>query len=171
MLPKQLKDSQRHQRQPKQVELFLQSSFNSPTNAPLKSSTTAVFFNKNMPQSYQYKTPNIPHCSLSSSPARYSPSHHFSGQYISPDSFAEAIKQCDNLALVVSVLEGDPVSFTKFVFLDYVTNSFLLLHVQNMLLLTLFHLWSTCIYLKADTPFSYVYLVSYIVFYMCSPQG
>ena len=25
MLPKQLKDSQRHQRQPKQVELFLQS--------------------------------------------------------------------------------------------------------------------------------------------------
>ena len=26
MLPKQLKDSQRHQRQPKQVELFLQST-------------------------------------------------------------------------------------------------------------------------------------------------
>ena len=26
MLPKQLKDSQRHQRQPKQVELFLQSA-------------------------------------------------------------------------------------------------------------------------------------------------
>ena len=28
MLPKQLKDSQRHQRQPKQVELFLQSESN-----------------------------------------------------------------------------------------------------------------------------------------------
>ena len=73
-----------------------------------------------MPLSYQYKTPNVPHCSVSSSPARYSPSHHFSGWYISPESFAEAIEWHDDLASVVAMLEGDPVSFAKFVFLNYI---------------------------------------------------
>ena len=73
----------------------------------------------NMPRSYQYKTLNVPHCSVSSSPVRYSPSHHYAGQYISPKSFAEAIKRWDNLASVVALLQGNPVSFAEFVFLDY----------------------------------------------------
>ena len=42
---------------------------------------------------------------------------------------------------------------------DIVTNSFLLTHMQNMLSLTLFYLWSTCVHLKANMSFSYAYLV------------
>ena len=72
-----------------------------------------------MPQSYQYETPNIPHHSASSSSARYSPSHHFVGHYITPESFADAITQQDHLASAVALLQGDPVSFAEFVFLDY----------------------------------------------------
>ena len=48
---------------------------------------------KDMPQSYQYKTPNVPHHSVSSSSARYSPSHHYTGRYITPESFVDAIAQ------------------------------------------------------------------------------
>ena len=55
------------------------------------------------------------------------------------------------------------LSFFHFV-LECVKNSFLLLHVQNMLLLTLFYLWSTCIYLKADMPFPYVHLIFTLCF-------
>ena len=93
-------------------------SLNSLTNTPPKSSTT-ITSSRNMPRSYQYKTLNIPHHSVSSSPIRYSPSHHYAGQHISPESFAEAIKQCDNLASVVALLQGNPVSFAKFIFLEY----------------------------------------------------
>ena len=74
---------------------------------------------KEMPRSYQYETPNIPHYSVSSSSARYSPSHHFVGHYITPESFADAIAQQDHLASAVALLQGDPVSFAEFVFLDY----------------------------------------------------
>ena len=74
---------------------------------------------KEMPQSYQYKTPNVPHYSASSSSACYSPSHHFVGHYITPESFADAIAQQDHLASAVALLQGDPVSFAEFVFLDY----------------------------------------------------
>ena len=48
---------------------------------------------------------------------------------------------------------------------------FFFYNVQYMLLLTLFHLWSTCIYHKADMPFPYDYLTFYLMFYMCLPQG
>ena len=72
-----------------------------------------------MPRSYQYKTPNVPHHSVSSSSARYSPSHHFVGHYITPESFADAISQRDHLASAVAPLQGDPVSFAEFVFLNY----------------------------------------------------
>ena len=92
-------------------------SFNSLTNTPLKSSMTAT--SSNMPRFYQYKTPNVPHCSVSTSPVWYSLSHHYAGQYISPESFAEAIKRHDHLASAVALLQGDPISFTEFVFLDY----------------------------------------------------
>ena len=72
-----------------------------------------------MPRSYQYKTPNVPHHSVSSSSARYSPSHHFVGHYITPESFTNAISQRDHLASAVALLQGDPVSFAEFVFLNY----------------------------------------------------
>ena len=72
-----------------------------------------------MPRSYQYKTPNVPHYSATSSSPRYSPSHHFAGHYITPESFADAVSQRDHLAQAVALLEGDPVSFAKFVFLNY----------------------------------------------------
>ena len=72
-----------------------------------------------MPRSYQYETPNVPHYSVTSSSPRYSPSHHFVGHYITPESFANAVSQRDHLAQAVALLEGDPVSFAEFVFLDY----------------------------------------------------
>ena len=72
-----------------------------------------------MPWSYQYETPNVPHYSATSSSPHYSPSHHFAGHYITPESFADAVSQRDHLAQAVALLEGDPVSFAKFVFLDY----------------------------------------------------
>ena len=72
-----------------------------------------------MPWSYQYETPNVPHYSATSSSPRYSPSHHFAGHYITPESFADAISQRDHLAQAVALLEGDPVLFAEFVFLDY----------------------------------------------------
>ena len=72
-----------------------------------------------MPWSYQYKTPNVPHYSVTSSSPHYSPSHHFNGHYITPESFADAISQRDHLAQAVALLEGNPVSFAEFVFLDY----------------------------------------------------
>ena len=72
-----------------------------------------------MPRSYQYETPNIPHHSASSSSAQYSPSHHFVGHYITPEGFADAIAQRDHLASAVALLQGDPVSFAEFVFLNY----------------------------------------------------
>ena len=76
-----------------------------------------------MPRSYQYKTPNVPHWSISSSPTRYSPSYHFSGWYIDINTFAESINWHDDLATVVIMLEEDPVSFAKFVFLDYLCHN------------------------------------------------
>ena len=72
-----------------------------------------------MPRSYQYKTPNVPHYSATSSSPRYSPSHHFAGHYITPESFADAVSQRDHLAQAVALLQGDPVSFAEFIFLDY----------------------------------------------------
>ena len=48
---------------------------------------------------------------------------------------------------------------------------FFFYNMHNMLLLTLFHLWSTCIYHKANMHFPYEYLISYLMFYMCFPQG
>ena len=72
-----------------------------------------------MPRSYQYETPNVPHYSATSSSPRYSPSHHFTGHYITPESFADALAQRDHLASAVALLQGDPVSFAEFVFLDY----------------------------------------------------
>ena len=74
---------------------------------------------KEMPRSYQHKTPNIPHHSVSSSSAHYSPSHHHVGHYITPKSFADAIAQQDHLASAVALLQGGPISFAEFVFLDY----------------------------------------------------
>ena len=74
---------------------------------------------RKMPRSYQYKTPNVPHHSASSSSARYLPSHHFVRHYITPESFTDAIAQQDHLASAVALLQGDPVSFAEFVFLDY----------------------------------------------------
>ena len=47
------------------------------------------------------------------------PSHHFTGHYITPESFADAVSQQDHLAQAVALLKGDPVSFAEFVFLDY----------------------------------------------------
>ena len=41
------------------------------------------------------------------------------GQYITPESFADAIAQRDHLASAVTLLQGNPVSFAEFVFLDY----------------------------------------------------
>ena len=38
---------------------------------------------------------------------------------ITPKSFANAVSQWDHLAQAVALLEGDPVSFAEFVFLDY----------------------------------------------------
>ena len=72
-----------------------------------------------MPRSYQYEIPNVPHYSPRSSPARYSPSYHFSGRYITPEKFAEAIARRDQLASAVALLEGDPVAFAEFVFIEY----------------------------------------------------
>ena len=72
-----------------------------------------------MPRSYQYETPNVPHYSVTSSSPRYLPSHYFAGHYITPESFADAVSQRDHLAQAVALLEGDPVSFAEFVFLDY----------------------------------------------------
>ena len=72
-----------------------------------------------MPRSYQYETPNVPHHSATSSSARYLPSYHYAGCYITPKSFAQAIAQRDHLASAVALLQGDPVSFAEFVFLDY----------------------------------------------------
>ena len=58
-----------------------------------------------------------------------------------------------------------------FIFMGSVTNSFLLLHVLTMLFTSLFHLWSTCIVLKADMPL-YTYIPHfYHMFYRCLPQG
>ena len=87
-------------------------------NTPQKSSMTGTS-SREMPRSYQYETPNVPHYSATSSSPRYSPSHHFAGHYITPESFADAMSQRDHLAQAVALLEGDPVSFAKFVFLDY----------------------------------------------------
>ena len=95
------------------------TSSNFQTNTPLKFSTTGTSSRKKMPRSYQYKTPNVPHHSAFSSSAHYSPSHHFAGHYITPDSFADAVSQRDHLASAVALLQGDPVSFAEFVFLDY----------------------------------------------------
>ena len=72
-----------------------------------------------MPRSYQYETPNVPHYSATSSSPHYLPSHHFAGHYITPESFADAVSQWDHLAQAVALLQGDPVSFAEFVFLDY----------------------------------------------------
>ena len=94
------------------------TSSNSQTNTPLKFSMTSTS-TKEMPQSYQYKTPNIPHHSASSLSARHSPSHHFVRHYITPKSFADAIAQQDHLASAVALLQGNPISFAEFVFLDY----------------------------------------------------
>ena len=77
----------------------------------------------NMPWSYQYKTPNVPHWSISSFSTRYSPSHHFSGWYVDINTFAESINWHDDLSTVVTMLEEDPVSFAKFVFLDYLCHN------------------------------------------------
>ena len=53
----------------------------------------------------------------------------------------------------------------------FVTNPFLLWHALTMLFTSLFHLWSTCIVLKADMP-SYTYIPHfYHMFYRCLPQG
>ena len=46
-------------------------------------------------------------------------SHHFAGHYITPKSFADAVSQQDHLAQAVTLLQGDPVFFAEFVFLDY----------------------------------------------------
>ena len=100
------------------IPAFSITSSNSQTNTPLKSSMTSTS-TKEMPQSYQYETPNVPHYSASSSSARYSPSHHFVGHYITPESFADTIAQQDHLASAVALLQGDPIFFAEFVFLDY----------------------------------------------------
>ena len=78
---------------------------------------------KEMPRSYQYKTPNVPHHSASSSSAHYSPSHHFVGHYITPESFTDTVAQRDHLASAIALLQGDPVSFAEFVFLDYLCHN------------------------------------------------
>ena len=72
-----------------------------------------------MPRSYQYKTPIVPHYPSRSSSPRYSPSCHFTGRYITPERFANATRQRDQLSQAVALLKGDPVSFAKFVFIDY----------------------------------------------------
>ena len=100
------------------IPAFSTTSSNFQTNTPLKFLTTGTSSRK-MPWSYQYETPNVPHHSVSSSSARYSPSHHFAGHYITPESFANAITQRDHLASAVALLQGDPVSFAEFVSLDY----------------------------------------------------
>ena len=74
---------------------------------------------REMPWTYQYETPNVPHHSASSSSACYSPSHHFVEHYITPKSFTDTIAQRDHLASAVALLQGNPVSFAEFVFLDY----------------------------------------------------
>ena len=68
-----------------------------------------------MPRSYQYKTPIIPHYPARSSSPRYSPSCHF----ITPERFANATHQRDHLSQAITLLQGDPVSFAEFVFIDY----------------------------------------------------
>ena len=72
-----------------------------------------------MPCSYQYETPIIPHYPSHPSTPRYSPSCHYSGQYITPERFANATHQRDHLSQAVALLKGDPVSFAEFVFIDY----------------------------------------------------
>ena len=100
------------------IPAFLITSSNSLTNTPQKFSMMDTSTRK-MPRSYQYETPNIPHHSASSSSAHYLPSFHFAGQYITPESFANAIAQRDHLASAVALLQGNPISFAEFVFLDY----------------------------------------------------
>ena len=132
------------------IPAFLTISFNSLTNIPLKFSTTGTS-SKDMPRSYQYKTPNVPHHSVSSSSTCYSPSHHHTGRYITPKSFADAIEQWDHLASAVTLLQGNPVSFAEFVFLDYLCHD-LWRTRQNLLdqeqiawqrLVRFFQQWST----------------------------
>ena len=74
---------------------------------------------RKMPRSYQYETPIVPHYPARSSSPRYSPSHHFTGQYITPERFANTTHQRDHLSQAVALLKGDPVSFAEFVFIDY----------------------------------------------------
>ena len=100
------------------IPASLTTSSNFQTNTPLKSLMTGTS-SREMPQSYQYETPNVPHYFATSSSPRYSPSHHFAGHYITPKSFADAVSQRDHLAQAVALLQGDPVSFAEFVFLDY----------------------------------------------------
>ena len=100
------------------IPAFSITSSNSLTNTLPKSSMTGTS-TKDMPRSYQHETPNVPHHSVSSSSARYSPSYHYTGQYITPESFADTIAQRDHLASAVTLLQGNPVFFAEFVFLDY----------------------------------------------------
>ena len=72
-----------------------------------------------MPRSYQYETPIVPHYPSHSSSPRYSPSRHFTGRYITPERFANATHQRDHLSQAVTLLQGDPVSFAEFIFIDY----------------------------------------------------
>ena len=100
------------------IPASLTTSSNFQTNTPLKFLTTGTS-SREMPRSYQYKTPNVPHYSATSFSPHYLPSHYFAGHYITPESFADAVSQRDHLAQAVALLQGDPVSFAEFVFLDY----------------------------------------------------
>ena len=126
------------------------TSSNSQTNTPLKFSTTGTS-TREMPRSYQYKTLNVPHHSASSSSACYSPSHHFVGHYITPESFANPIAQWDHLASAVALLQGDPISFAEFIFLDYLCHDLRKIrqnlldqeHIARQRLIRFFQRWST----------------------------
>ena len=104
-----------------------------------------------MPRSYQYETPNVPHYSATSSSPHYLPSHHFAGYYITPKSFADAVSQWDHLAQAVALLQGNPVSFAEFVFLDYLCCDLRKIrqnlldqeHVAWQRLIRFFQQWST----------------------------
>ena len=63
------------------------------------------------------------------------------------------------------------ITYVLWTFIIFVTNSSFLQHVFTMPFTSLFHLRTTCIFLKADMPL-YTYMPHFhLMFYMCLPQG
>ena len=57
--------------------------------------------------------------SYNTSPPQHSPSYQFPEQTIDLKLFIDATIHREDAGIVVTMLEGDPVSFAKYCFLDY----------------------------------------------------